>query len=83
MRAGNHEGFGGPRSYDWDTGRRPSQARQPMAGWLKVFLWTLGILLGVPAALFGLGLLICFGQFGLIAIAVVVGIVIAVRLKRT
>ena len=46
--------------FEWDTGRRPSQARQHMAGWVKVFLWTLGILIGVPAALVVIGGLYCF-----------------------
>ena len=45
--------------FEWDTGRRPSQTRQPMAGWLKVFLWTLGILIGVPAVIAGLAYLVC------------------------
>ena len=51
--------------FEWDTGRRvrePSQAPAGAVNWLKVFLWTLGILIGVPAILAGIGGLMCWAS---------------------
>ena len=45
--------------FGWDTGRRPSQVSKAPVDWLKVFLWTLGILIGVPAVIAGLVALAC------------------------
>ena len=60
MNPGDFARSGFARSgFEWDTGRRPSQARQPMAYWLKLLLWTLGILIGVPAVIAGLAYLVC------------------------
>ena len=62
MRAGDHGGFRGERSFDWDTSRRARQpGRAPAApiDGVKVFLWTLGILIGVPVAILVLAALAC------------------------
>ena len=51
--------------FDWDTSRRARQpGRAPAApvDLLKVFLWTLGILIGVPAVLALIGGLICLAS---------------------
>ena len=50
--------------FDWDTGRRVHEPRRAPEGaaprWVKVFLWTLGILIGVPAILAAIGGLYCW-----------------------
>ena len=45
--------------FEWDTDRRPSQVSKAPVDWLKVFLWTLVILIFVPAILAGIGALAC------------------------
>ena len=49
--------------FDWDTSRRTRQPYRapaaPVADWLKVFLWTLGIIICLPVVLVGIGALVC------------------------
>ena len=49
--------------FDWDTSRRVLvPGRAPAA--LKVLLWTLAILIGVPAILYGIGAVACLILLG-------------------